>query len=355
MEDFKRIYGLFGSVAMLLLLFWSCHSTDTPTPYSIPTPPGFVEMVIPFDNPTTIEGIALGRKLFFDPILSLDSTVSCGKCHRPELAFTDGMATSLGIRRRKGERSAPSLLNIGYHYKDLFWDGRSPSLEDQALHPIEDAQEMGNDIATVERRLRQHSSYQRMFQAAFPEQGISIENTAKALAQFQRTLISADSKYDKVQRGEAAFTSSEKRGWTIFFDAGYPEVPMAECNHCHMDPLFTDLAFANNGLDSSTTLLDFPDAGLGGISGNKYDNGKFRVATLRNIAVTAPYMHDGRMYSLETVVAHYNTGGAYAENLDPNVRNLQLSKKDQADLIAFLHTLTDSTALQNPDYYPLNN
>lgn len=344
--------GLFVAVATLLLIFWSCTSAKEPTPYSIPTPEGFVEMVIPVDNPTTVEGIALGKQLFFDPILSIDSTISCGSCHKPELAFTDGMAVSLGIRRRKGKRSAPSLLNIGYHYKDLFWDGRSPSLEDQALHPIKDPLEMGDDLDVIEQRLQQSGTYQTSFHAAFPKQEISMDNAAKALAQFQRTLISADSKYDQVQRGEASFTASEKRGWTIFFDAGYPEVPMAECNHCHMDPLFTDLRFANNGLDSSATLLDFPDPGLGGVTGNKYDNGKFRVATLRNIAVTAPYMHDGRFRKLEEVIDHYHSGGAYAENLDPNVRNLQLTEEDQADLLAFLHTLTDSVALQNPNYYP---
>ncbi len=353
MQQYRTKLGLCATVAMLLLFFWSCNSRKTPTPYAISTPPGFVDMVIPADNPTTVEGIALGRQLFFDPILSLDSTISCGSCHRPELAFTDGMALSLGIRRRRGKRSAPSLLNIGFNYKEMFWDGRSPSLEDQALHPLQDPLEMGEDLGLLEERLRSNINYQAGFQAAFPDQEITIENTAKALAQFQRTLISADSKYDRVERGEEEFTTSEKRGWTIFFDAGYPDVPMAECNHCHMDPLFTNLDFANNGLDSSATLLDFPDPGLGGITKNKYDNGKFRVPTLRNIMLTDPFMHDGRMRKIEEVLAHYNSGGAYAENVDPNVRTLHLSDEDQADLLAFLHTLTDSTALTNPNFYPL--
>ncbi|MEL7248934.1 MAG: cytochrome c peroxidase [Bacteroidota bacterium] len=339
----------------LVLLVWgltSCSSTIGPTPYAIPTPQDFIEMVIPPDNPTTVEGVELGRTLFFDPILSVDNTISCASCHRPELAFTDGAAVSSGLAGRKGRRSAPSLLNVGFHYKSVFWDGRSASLEEQALHPLSDSLEMGNNWNQIEQQLQSNSGYKTLFEAAFPGEAISKANTANALAQFQRTLISADSKYDRVQRGEASFTTQEQRGWTIFFDAGYPTVPMAECNHCHMDPLFTNLGFANTGLDSSATLLDFPDPGLGAITGNKYDNGKFRVPTLRNILVTAPYMHDGRMSHINDVIEHYNCGGAYAENVDPNVRSLHLSDQDKADLLAFLSTLTDSTALYNPNYYP---
>ena len=334
-------------------LAWACEVVSEPTPLQLPQPPDFLAMVVPADNPTTVEGVHLGRALFFDPILSVDSTVSCGTCHRPALAFTDGAAVSSGLNARLGRRSAPSLLNIGFHYKAVFWDGRSESLEDQALHPLSDTLEMGSDWSVVQQRLLQNDDYQQLFSAAFPQSGISRENTARALAQFQRTLISADSKYDRVQRGVAEFTPAEKRGWTIFFDAGYPQTPMAECNHCHMDPLFTNLGFANNGLDSSLTLLDFPDPGLGGFTGKRYDYGKFRVPTLRNIMVTAPYMHDGRMGNMPEVLEHYNTGGHYAENLDPNVRPLNLTNQDKADLLAFLQTLTDSTALTNPDYYPL--
>lgn len=312
-------------------------------------------MVIPADNPLTQEGVALGRALFFDPILSQDSSVSCGTCHRPELAFTDGGAVSLGINNKSGRRSAPSLLNIGFHYKGVFWDGRSPTLEEQALHPLGDSLEMGSDWPVIQRRLSQHPDYIKAFRAAFPHHAIDRQHTAKALAQFQRTLISADSKFDQVMAGKSQFTTAEKRGWTIFFDAGYPETPMAECSHCHSDPLFTNLDFANNGLDSSLTLSDFPDPGLGHITGIKYDNGKFRVPTLRNILQTAPYMHDGRMATIEEVIHHYNQGGAYAENVDPNVRPLGLSEQDQRDLIAFLRTLTDSAALNNQAYYPTTN
>jgi cytochrome c peroxidase len=321
----------------------------------VPAPEGFVKMIIPPDNPLTYEGVALGRALFFDPILSQDSSISCASCHQPALAFTDGGAVSRGIAGRMGQRSAPSLLNIGFHYKGVFWDGRSPTLEEQALHPLGDSLEMGNQWSTIEERLRQHPAYRIRFQEAFPNAPIGQETTAKALAQFQRTLVSANSKFDQVMRGEAQFTPEEKRGWTIFFDAGFPETPMAECSHCHTDPLFTNLNFSNNGLDESSSLNEFPDRGLGQISGNKYDNGKFRVPTLRNILITAPYMHDGRFRTIEEVIQHYNNGGKYAENVDPNVRPLHLSDKDQQDLITFLQTLTDSAALTNQSYYSAKN
>lgn len=338
---------------LLINLFTSCDKS--PTPFPVPEPEGFVKMLIPADNPLTYEGVALGRALFFDPILSLDSSISCASCHQPALAFTDGGAVSRGLAGRMGQRSAPSLLNIGFHYKGVFWDGRSPSLEEQALHPLGDSLEMGNQWSAIQERLRQHPAYPIHFQEAFPNAPIGQETTAKALAQFQRTLISANSKFDQVLRGEAQFTPEEKRGWTIFFDAGYPETPMAECSHCHTDPLFTNLNFSNNGLDESSSLSEFPDRGLGQISGNKYDNGRFRVPTLRNILLTAPYMHDGRFSTIEEVIQHYNEGGKYAENVDPNVRPLHLSDKDQQDLITFLQTLTDSAALVNPSYYPAKN
>lgn len=324
----------------------------SPTPVSWTDPPGFIPMAIPADNPLTEEGIALGRALFYDPILSFDSTFSCASCHQAGRAFTDAKARSVGMRRRVGRRSSPSLLNVGYLYRGLFWDGRSPHLEDQALHPVVDSLEMGYNWEVIEQRLQQHPYYPVRYRAAFGiERSSQIDRqlTTKALAQFQRTLVSYNSKFDRVMRKEDQFTASEKRGWTLFFDASM-EVPNAECNHCHIDPLFTDLSYANNGLDEAPTLQEFPDKGRGAITGQKPHNGQFKVPTLRNIALTAPYMHDGRFRTLEQVVDHYASGGHYAENVNPNVRKLNLSAADKADLIAFLHTLTDSIALNNPAY-----
>lgn len=314
-----------------------------PTPFVLAEPARFVKMIVPPDNPTTMEGVALGKALFFDPILSADSSVACASCHRPELAFTDGTALSTGIHGRKGLRSAMSLVNVGYYYKGLFWDGRAPTLEEQALIPIEDTLEMGHNWTDLAVALRRHPSYPAMFRAAFgisDRQEIDRHLTAKALAQFQRSLVSFDTKYDRVQRQAAAFTPAEARGALIFFDAS-SELPNSECGHCHLDPLFTDLDFHNNGIEDVPNLLAFSDKGRGAVTGRLYDNGKFRVPTLRNITRTAPYMHDGRFATLEEVIRHYESGGHGVENVSPNVRRLRFSDRDRADLIAFLHTLSD--------------
>lgn len=329
-----------------LLIISSCQQ-ETATPLALTYPGTFVPPLIPSDNPLTVQGVALGKALFFDPILSLDSTISCATCHRPELAFTDGGGVSKGFAGRKGLRSAPTLLNVGFHYKGLFWDGRSPSLEEQALHPISDSVEMAGDWVLVEQRLRDHQQYISQFKQAFGEVTIDRYLVAKALAQYQRTLISSDSKYDQVMNKEAVFTALEQRGFDIFFDARAGEVSMGECAHCHTDPLFTNLNYENNGLQYAPDLLSFADNGRGNVTGSRFDNGKFKVPTLRNIVLTAPYMHDGRMATLEEVLMHYNDGGHYAPNRDPQVRPLHLDDNDQQALISFLHTLTDSVALQH--------
>ena len=298
----------------------------------------------------TKQGIALGRQLFFDPILSGDSSMSCSSCHQPQLAFTDGFAFSQNKKGELSKRSAPSLLNVAYHYKGLFWDGRAETLEQQALEPVTNPIEMAATWPQVIRRIQNHPGYRVMFRQAFGIQkktDIDSVLVSRALAQYERTLFSANAKFDQVMRKEAVFTPSEKRGWTIFFDAS-PNLPFSECNHCHIDPLFTNLAYENNGIQAVKRLEDFPDPGRGRINGNRNDLGKFVVPTLRNIALTAPYMHDGRFRTLEEVIDHYASGGHLADNLNPNVRVLKLQEQDKKDLIAFLHTLTDTTARRNP-------
>jgi cytochrome c peroxidase len=332
-------------------MLWSCndsklsHIPYVPTPYKLEEPANFVKMQIPPDNPFTVEGIALGERLFFDPILSIDRSISCSSCHIPNLAFTDGKAVSTGIDKRVGRRSAMSLINVGYYYKGLFWDGRVKSLEMQALMPVTDHREMGNDWKTVEDRLRRHPEYPELFRRAFGiKRAANIDRylAAKALAQYERTLVNYNSKFDRVQRGEARFTAAEKRGWQIFFDDTL-ELPASECGHCHIDPLFTTLGFFNNGIEQINTLNDFHDKGRGVVTGRFVDNGKFRTPTLRNIMLTAPYMHDGRFATLDEVFDHYISGGHFADNLNPNVRKLRIREQDKKDLIAFLQTLTDST------------
>jgi cytochrome c peroxidase len=343
-------------VWIFLLAFfslWACQSdrdtdlrntTYSPTPVKASKPHDFPPMIIPEDNPLSAEGIALGKKLFFDPILSRDSSVSCGTCHQPKLAFTDALAQSKGMEARLSKRSAMSLLNVGFYSKGLFWDGRVATLEEQSLHPVRTFEEMGESWARVSQKLQAHAEYPVLFRKAFgikKRAEIDSVMVGKALAQFERTLISADTKFDRVMAGKEKFSPSEKRGWTIFFDADTQNTPTSECNHCHVDPLFSTLAFENNGIEPGDEVQPLKDLGRGGVTGNVYERGQFRVPTLRNLAYTAPYMHDGRFKTLDEVLDHYQSGGHAGMNVSPNVRKLQLNKQDRRDLLAFLQTLND--------------
>jgi cytochrome c peroxidase len=343
-------------VWILLLVFfslWACqsaqeadlhHITYTPNPVQASKPHSFPPMVIPKSNPLSAEGIALGKKLFFDPILSRDSSISCGTCHQPKLAFTDGLDKSRGIDGQLSQRSAMSLLNVGFYSKGLFWDGRAATLEEQSLHPVRTFEEMDENWARVSKKLQKHAEYPVLFRKAFGiKRRVDIDSNlvGKALAQYERTLISANTKFDRVMAGKEQFSPSEKRGWTIFFDADDPRTPTSECNHCHVDPLFSTLAFENNGIDPGDEIKALKDRGRGGVSGNVYERGQFRVPTLRNLAYTAPYMHDGRFKTLDEVLDHYQSGGHAGMSVSPNVRKLQLDKQDRRDLLAFLQTLND--------------
>lgn len=354
---FIRNYLLAGFG--LALLFVGCQSTEEPL--VIPEPEAFARIIYPEDNPTTRAGLALGRDLFFDPILSADSTVSCGTCHRPELAFTDGLERSIGIDGRTGSRNAPGLTNVGYLYETLFWDGRADDLETQALHPIAEANEMGGSWPAVISKLRQHPDYWPQLQAAFgisTKKALSPDHVGKALAQFQRSLISGDSKYDRVERGLEPYDELEALGHAIFFDladdpdGAFANLPTGECAHCHTPPHFTNQRFFNNGLDLAESLAHFKDGGRGAVTGNPFERGLFRTPSLRNVSLTAPYMHDGRMRNLAEVVDHYNSGGHYAENRSANVFPLGLDDRQKAGLLAFLRTLTDTSFVNNENYHP---
>ena len=343
---------------LLVLPLLGCQPAVS-DPFTVDEPAQFAAILYPEDNPTTAAGLELGRRLFYDPILSADSTISCGSCHRPERAFTDGRRVSRGLAGRVGRRNAPGLANIGYLHQTLFWDGRADDLEHQALHPVADPNEMGGNWPTVISKLRRQPDYAQRFRAAFglaDLRELNPDHVGRALAQFQRSLISADSKYDRVLRGEAAYSGAEAMGAAIFFDRAddaegpFAGLPTGECAHCHTPPHFTNSRFFNNGLDEAAELTAFTDPGRGGVSGNRYENGLFRTPGLRNVALTAPYMHDGRMATLEEVVRHYNTGGHYAENRSPNVRPLGLNKREEAALVAFMLTLTDSSFVNNARY-----
>ncbi len=311
-------------------------------------------MDIPEDNPLTEAGVELGRFLFFDPILSGNEKMACADCHFPQSGFTDNLAVSTGTDGIAGLRSSMSLVNAGYFTKGLFWDGRIKTLEEQALLPVEDVIELHNDWESVVEKMQVHADYPTRFRIAFginSTDEITKELAVKAIAQFERSLISFNSKYDRVVRNEAFFEEDELTGFELFFDEPN-NLPDAECGHCHNAPLFTVNQYFNNGLDSVGSLEDFKDKGLGAVTNNLFDNGKFRAPSLRNIALTAPYMHDGRFQTLEEVIDHYNEGAHFADNIDPLIKTkgLGLSAQNKKDLIAFLHTLTDTSFVNNPAY-----
>ena len=324
----------------------------TPSSYELNIPENFPKMETPQDNPMTIEGVSLGRQLFYDPILSADYSMSCASCHEPELSFTDNKAFSKGIDGQEGRRSAMSLINLGFNKNGFFWDGRVATLEEQALVPVEDPIELHNNWDTLTKRIRQHKDYPILFRKAFGIESVASINkfvVVKAIAQFERSLISSgDSKFDKFKRGEVELTADEMLGFDMFFDIS-PEIKDAECAHCHNVPLMTTNEYFNNGITEAQSLEDFQDNGLGAITGERFDIGKFKAPTLRNIELTAPYMHDGRFETLEEVIDHYNVGGKYSETVSPTIRPLKLNEIEKRQLLAFLKTLTDTSFTKNPE------
>ncbi len=326
-----------------------------PSSYEPEIPFGFPKLEIPEDNPLTLEGIDLGRHLFYDPVLSADSTMSCSSCHLPELHFQDHQITSQGIDGVNGHRNAMSLINVGFNYNGLFWDGRVQTLEEQALLPVEDEVELHHTWPQVIEKLKLNPLYQEKFRQAFGIENtseITKELAAKAIASFERIIITGHkSKFIRVSQGLDFFSNQEDKGKDLFEDTSNIEADSldAECSHCHVAPLFTTNFYENNGLDSvGDNLQLFVDKGYGGFLNDPAQNGKFRVPNLYNVAFTAPYMHDGRMEDLTTVLDHYNSGGENSINKNANIRPLELSDEKIESLMAFLNTLIDTSYLDNP-------
>ncbi len=315
-------------------LLLGCDSSSVPsgpTPFELIIPNGFPDMDIPADNPMTVEGIELGKKLFFDPILSIDSTVACASCHLPEDAFSDPLAFSNGVAGKTGRNSMP-IINVGW-MNTLFWDGRALSVEDQALQPVENEVEMGESWDNVVRKLQRHPDYPELFVAAFETSIISADLVTKAIAQYERTLISSNSRYDQFRAGAIELTEQENLGLELFF------TERADCFHCHSTRLFTDNRYHNTGLDEFYT-----DTGRAEITQSASDVGKFKTPTLRNVEFSAPYMHDGRFETLDEVISFYDTGAQPSETIDPLIganRRLNLTEEEKAALVAFLKTLSD--------------
>ncbi len=360
--------GYYTLLAVLSIALASCHDTIVsgidpsddltripynPIVYNVEMPADYPRLEQPQDNPMTVDGIRLGRKLFYDPILSVDSTISCGSCHSPSLSFTDGLSRSEGVNGTT-PRGSMSLVNVGLHYHGLFWDGRASTLEEQALMPVEDPIEMAETWDRVEQKLRKHPDYPADFRKAFGIEAIPMIDrflAAKAIAQFERSLISGgNTRYDRFIRGEIFLEENEQNGYLMFFDLNPNLVPDAECGHCHNAPLFASDGYFNNGLQESPDLLGFSDTGFGSISGLQSDNGKFKAPTLRNLVFTAPYMHDGRFTTLSEVIDHYSSGGKTSPTKSEFLYPLHFTESQKADLLAFLLTLTDSTTLTNPEF-----
>ncbi|NNM31241.1 MAG: cytochrome-c peroxidase [Akkermansiaceae bacterium] len=350
----------FPWLLLVCAAFVGCESSSEPdpvigTPYDVQVGgiPEFPPMEEPADNPTTVEGIALGRRLFYDPILSSDRTISCASCHKQENAFADPRVVSSGVNGAQGLFNAPALMNVGWNPAH-FWDGRSPTLEDQAAHPVPSEIEMNLPWDQAVQRLQGDPDYPELFRLAFGSTQVTQGRVVKAIAQFQRILVSRNSRWDRIQRDEDGVTptAAELRGFQAFTtEAG------GDCFHCHGHPaLYTPLVaggvagfFEDNGLSLT------PDDGLFAVTGEESDRGKFKAPSLRNIAVTAPYMHDGRFATLEEVLDHYSEGYVDSPNLNTKMRARltsgarALTEQEKTDIIQFLQALTDDEFLTDPD------
>lgn len=347
-------------LATLLILF-SCDSDQPgivkePEPYNLDAPFYFGDPLIPADNQVTNEGVALGRMLFYEKRLSRDNSMSCASCHFQENAFASSNRFDEGVDGIEVKKNTMSLSNLLWSNR-FFWNGRQATLEELPLEVIEHPIEFDQSLEVTVEKLSESAMYSEHFKSAFGSDEINPDRIGKALAQFMRTMISGESKYDKWLRDETEFTDSELRGHDLFFTHPDASVPIrgGNCGDCHSNFLTSGFntgfdGFHNNGLDSDENL----EEGLMRVTGNPADKGKFKAPTLRNIALTAPYMHDGRFNTLEEVLDHYNEHIQLSETLDPLILDasneaivpggpvlLKLTDQEKEDIIAFLQTLTD--------------
>jgi cytochrome c peroxidase len=336
-------------------------------PYALAVPPHFSgNFRLPPDNPLTEQGVELGRMLFYEKKLSGNNSQSCGSCHQQKFAFTDANRRfSVGIAGQAGPRNTMSLANLLWVNR-FFWDGRSGSLEAQALEPIQDPVEMHQSLDQAVAKLQATAEYPPRFKLVFGSERITAENLAKALAQFERTLISASSRYDRYAQGDRrALSSLEVEGMNLFFTHPDPLTGLrgGNCGDCHLQVTTAGdpngwRGFHNNGLDPDGSLAE----GLQKVTSQAFDRGKFRAPTLRNIALTAPYMHDGRLGSLAEVLDHYDEHIRDSRTLDPLILEasnelpvasppkLRLTPREKQAILAFLQTLTDSAFIANPRF-----
>ncbi|MCA2963571.1 MAG: cytochrome-c peroxidase [Acidobacteriota bacterium] len=318
-----RLLPLFSLFGVALILGQS--SKDT---FRVPL--GLTPILWPKDNPYSADKAHLGRLLYYDKRLSADNSVACASCHAPDKGFTDQLPVSVGIRGQKGGMSAPTVINRGYGLLQ-FWDGRAGSLEAQAIGPIANPIEMGHSHDGVVRNLQQIAGYRQLFKASFGSEEVTIDRVAKAIATFERTVVSGNSPYDKYRAGNKnALSAAQVRGLNVYFNK-------AKCDSCHEGPNFTLNSFHNLGIGTEKAN---PDAGRFAVTKNPADWGAFKTPTLREIAHTAPYMHDGSLATLEQVVDFYDKGGIKNKNLDETMKPLNLSAQEKKDLVEFLKALS---------------
>ncbi|MEI6950155.1 cytochrome c peroxidase [Paraflavisolibacter sp. H34] len=333
---------LAGLIACSALLVGACRKPGTPamtepTPLSFTVPAGFPAVKYNLaENPLTREGFELGRRLFYDGRLSKDGNFPCASCHQQFAAFaTFEHDLSHGFDNQFTTRNAPGLANLAWQ-AEFHWDGGVNHLDLQPLAPLTAPNEMAEDLSNVLDKLRRDTGYPRQFRAAFGTDEINSQRMLKALSQFMVPMVSANSKYDKVKRGEGTFYYYEQAGYETF---------KAKCATCHTEPLFTDFSYRNVGLPLSTSLKDY---GRMRITSRREDSLRFRVPSLRNVALTFPYMHDGRFWTLEAVLDHYAGKVQQGPTIDPLVApGISLSSVEKVNLVSFLRTLTDSTFIRD--------
>jgi len=364
-----RIKVFHFCLSLIFIILTACRDDDsgdtiaqpsTPTPANLEIPAHFTIPlpVIPEDNPLTEEGIFLGRKLFFEKKLSKDNSLSCAGCHRPEKAFNDeGKALSEGVGGKLGVRNAMPIYNLAWGSvtsRRFNWHGSATTLEKQAFEPVINSREMQENWVNVAAKLQNDPEYPALFKAAFGTEVIDSNLVVKAIAQYERTLISANSRVDQYSlevrtNGESAaegiLSEQEERGLDLFMTE-----TKGDCFHCHgsvQNPLWTDNEFQNNGLDLT------PDSGLALVTKQASDVGKFKTPSLRNLVFTAPYMHDGRFKTIREVVDFYvDDVVENSPNIAATMKRRNMTEQERQDLVAFLKALTDSSFVNNPDFIP---
>lgn len=349
MFTMTKLISKTGLLIIAFLNFVSCSDEviqplDKDEAVNLQFPSYFPEMTFDqSENPITKNGVELGRKLFYEGKLSRNNTISCGFCHIQEHAFTHhGHTVSHGIDDRTGIRNAPAIQNMAF-LKRYMWDGVIHNLNQQPIIPISDANEMDSSMREVVAKLSKEDIYNKLFKQAYGDESITGERVLKALSQFMATLISADSKYDRFKQGKENLSSEESQGMALF---------QQKCASCHSGELFTDESFRNTGMYYNT---QFKDAGRHRVTLDQNDWMKFRVPSLRNVEYTAPYMHDGRFYTLEAVLNFYSDNVEDHPNLDPQLKQnnhigIAMNAQEKQFTIAFLKTLSDKNFISNPKF-----